>query len=291
MDKFILYSAAFFLFSLIGWILECIWCTILESRETKKFTLVNRGFLTGPLCPIYGAGALAIEFALRRFDDNLLVIFLLGIVVGDVIEYITSYVMEKIFNARWWDYSDKFLNINGRICLQHSIIWGLLCVTLIKYISPFIFDLLSSVPSEYLTFIIIVTLFLFIIDLVIAVVATMDIKILRSKIKSIVNETEKPEIEIVEIGCSNTNSISDRISDFKNKVNSISFTRRMNIRRLLREMPLVKEQVNNQFNQLKNSVDISDELKEVLKKMKDFFLQVPEKAKKNKNNKNNKKDL
>lgn len=268
-----LYAAYFFFYSFVGWMLECFWCTVSETRDSKKFTFINRGFLIGPLCPIYGCAALTMTIFLQPFAHNLWIVFFLGILVCDIVEYLTSYIMEKIFNARWWDYSQRFMNLNGRICLQHTCIWGFLSVLFIVFISPTVTKLILTVPENYFIILIFCMLAIFIADLFIAVVATIDINILRSKIRSIRSASEDIEkIEVVEIGSSGNNNLFERFNDFKEKINSLSFPRRMNIKRILREMPRLKEQMRYQLEELKNiPVDIKEDFKDVQKDFKSLF--------------------
>jgi len=273
LDKLMLYTAYFFFYSFFGWVLECIWCTVSETRKNKKFTFINRGFLIGPLCPIYGCSALTMTIFLQPFAHNLWIVFFLGILVCDTVEYLTSYIMEKIFNARWWDYSQRFMNLNGRICLQHTFIWGFLSVLFIRFINPNVTNLILKVPEDYFSILIYIMLTLFIIDFFIAVVATIDINVLRSKIRSIRSASDGVEkVEVVEVGSSGNNNIFDRLNDFKEKMNSLSFPRRMNIKRIVREMPRLKDQMRSQLEELKSiPIDIKEEFKDVQKDLKNLF--------------------
>ena len=114
------YFLYFIIYSFLGWTMEVI-CKLVEL---KKF--VNRGFLIGPICPIYGYGVLAIVLIIGSFKGDLLAVFLKSILVCSILEYLTSYLMEKIFKARWWDYSNKKFNLNGRICLETKIPKGII---------------------------------------------------------------------------------------------------------------------------------------------------------------------
>lgn len=111
MNKIYFYFILFLIYSFIGWFMEvCV-----TYPKNKK--LVNRGFLLGPYCPIYGYSSIIMIFYLNHYKDNPLTVFLLAVVVCSFIEYMVSYIMEKMFNARWWDYSTRKFNINGRVCL------------------------------------------------------------------------------------------------------------------------------------------------------------------------------
>ena len=127
------YFLLFISYSVIGWIME----TILKTIEYKKF--VNRGFLIGPYCPIYGCGALLMTFLLQGYVHDPIVLFVFNIIICSILEYSTSYIMEKIFKARWWDYSYTKYNINGRICLDTMIPFGLLGLLMMYVINPFIY--------------------------------------------------------------------------------------------------------------------------------------------------------
>ena len=111
---------------------ESTLCSITQRKP------VNRGFLNGPICPVYGFGALIIVFTLENVKGNLLALFLASAVLTCTLEYITSYLLEKLFKTQWWDYSKRRFNLNGRICLEGAIVFGLLSVLLMEFIHPFI---------------------------------------------------------------------------------------------------------------------------------------------------------
>lgn len=128
--QFVDWALRFFLYSLTGWIIESVYATILAHRW------VNRGFLNGPYCPIYGCGALIILLALNPLRHNWWLLLIAAIVLTTVLEYITGYVMEKAFKTRWWDYTKYILNLHGRICLQTSLLWGGMCLLLVYLVEP-----------------------------------------------------------------------------------------------------------------------------------------------------------
>lgn len=143
---FLNYFVYFIIYSFIGWVYESIFRTITHKK------IINSGFLNGPLIPIYGFGAVIIIFLF--FDDNLSLIplFLSAIVVTTILEYVTSYVMEKIFQARWWDYSDKPFNVNGRVYLLGAVVFGAFSVILVKYVHPDIISFVSSININLIYF-------------------------------------------------------------------------------------------------------------------------------------------
>lgn len=154
---------SFALYSLLGWACESTYCSI----PAKKF--INRGFLNGPFCPIYGVGALLVIFLLRPFTKNIVVLFVFGVLITSVVEYITSLLLEKLFHTTWWDYSKRRFNINGRVCLRNSLLFGVLSVLLVHFINPFVEKLEGWIPEPLLPVIAFVFLFYFITDSVITV--------------------------------------------------------------------------------------------------------------------------
>lgn len=133
----------FFIYALIGWVCEFIYCGIID----KKFE--NRGFLFGPYCPIYGTGALLIIYILHPIFQSALWLFVATVTVCTVLEYIVGWAMEKVFHMRWWDYSNQPLNLNGRICVLNSSLFGLMGLLLIYIVHPFIITLLDKIPTQF----------------------------------------------------------------------------------------------------------------------------------------------
>lgn len=131
------------IFSVIGLVIETLYCYfttgILESRK---------GLLWGPFCPVYGVGGAVIILTLNKFKDSKWKLFLFGIILGGIIEYVLSYILEAIYGIRFWEYSYLYSNLNGRICLTYSIFWGILSVFLIKWIKPEIDRLIEKIPYK-----------------------------------------------------------------------------------------------------------------------------------------------
>ena len=153
------YIALFFIYSFAGWVME----TVQISIRQKKF--VNRGFLVGPYCPIYGVGCISMILLLNRYINDPFTLFIMSILLFSFLEYFTSYFMEKIFKIRWWDYSRRKFNINGRICLETMIPFGLGGMFIMYIVNPFFLKMLSHIPDVLLTVISIVLALVFIFDL------------------------------------------------------------------------------------------------------------------------------
>lgn len=130
----------FFIYSFLGW----VWETGYVSVKQGKF--INRGFINGPFCTIYGFGALAVYLILKPVSGNLIILFLGGIVVATLLEYVTAVLMESIFHTSWWDYSDKKFNFQGRICLGASLGWGFFSVILFRVFHPVVEKIVSFYP-------------------------------------------------------------------------------------------------------------------------------------------------
>ena len=141
MYKFCFLLLLFIIYSFLGWCME----VVDTYYHEKKF--VNRGFMIGPYCPIYGTGALLVIWQLSDYIDKPFGLFVTSMVLCSIIEYGCSYLMEKIFNTRWWDYSDKKFNINGRICLETMIPFGIGCLLVMYVVNPFLTNILEMLPK------------------------------------------------------------------------------------------------------------------------------------------------
>ena len=134
----------------MGWIVliySCLgWCCEVAFAALKTGKFVNRGFLNGPVCPIYGFGVLSVVLVLEPVKDNLLLLFFGSMVFTSLLEFIAGFAMERIFHDKWWDYSNNPFNIKGYICLEFSIIWGIACVLVVDIIHPIIMKLVNAVP-------------------------------------------------------------------------------------------------------------------------------------------------
>lgn len=156
--SFLFYFLLFIIYSILGWLME----VISIGLEKKKF--INRGFLIGPYCPIYGFSSIIMILLFSQYRDDPLVLFILATVVCTFFEYITSFFMEKLFKARWWDYSHQSFNINGRVCLKNSAIFGILGCLLITVINPFVSGILLSISNNLLIYVGSVLLIAFLVD-------------------------------------------------------------------------------------------------------------------------------
>ena len=131
----------FFIYAFLGWCTEVSYAALV----TGKF--VNRGFLNGPVCPVYGFGVVIVLAGLAPLEENLLLLFLGSVALTSSLEWLTGFVLEKLFHQRWWDYSDQPFNLSGYICLRFSIAWGFACLFVVKLLHPTVLLLIRLVPK------------------------------------------------------------------------------------------------------------------------------------------------
>ena len=159
-----LYILLFFVYSFLGWFMESIGGIFV----VKKY--VNRGFLIGPYCPVYGTGVVLITLLLNNSTDNCISLFINVMVICGVLEYLTGYLMEKIFKARWWDYSDNRFNINGRVCLETLVPFSIMGTLFLYVINPILINLFVSAPDILIHIITWVLFFIIIIDTIFSLI-------------------------------------------------------------------------------------------------------------------------
>ena len=122
---------SFFIYGFLGW------CSEVAFAAFKQHSFVNRGFLNGPICPIYGIGVTVVVASLQPYVGNLILLYITSTILVTFLEWLTGFLLEKMFHHRWWDYSEMPLNIGGYVCPLFSAIWGVACVLIVKLIYPF----------------------------------------------------------------------------------------------------------------------------------------------------------
>lgn len=225
MNTAIKYILLFFFYSAAGWLGESIYCSIPARKP------INRGFLTGPLCPIYGTGALVMAIILgplKELPQSFTVfgyeipyavplIFVAGMVLCDIVEFITSVIMEKLFHARWWDYSNKKFNIQGRICLTHTFYWGIAALVFMFAVHPFVERQYNKIPQQIIYAILVVVLFVFVLDLINALRNALDVKSMMDKFRKLeasMNSAKDEVISRLQTIQANVIRTSDRFTTF-----------------------------------------------------------------------------
>ena len=153
----------FVIYAFLGWCTEVAYAAL----DTGKF--VNRGFLNGPVCPVYGCGVLVVIVVLTPLKENFLILFFGSFLLTTVIEFITGFLLEKLFHNQWWDYSNEHFNIFGYVCLKFSILWGIACTLIMDVIHPTIYKVIKIVPKLPGTVILVLLCIAFAVDLIITV--------------------------------------------------------------------------------------------------------------------------
>lgn len=172
------YILLFFIYSFLGWLIEVV------GKLIQKGKFINRGFLIGPYCPIYGFAALTMIFLWKGYLNDPFTLFILITLTAAILEYITSFILEKIFKTRWWDYSNYKFNINGRICLETMIPFGFAGLILMYVLNPFFESLLNSLPQIFLNISAFILLTSFIIDNIITTKIIFNITTISKNIKT-----------------------------------------------------------------------------------------------------------
>ncbi len=162
----------FMIYSVIGYLAEISYCSFIHKK-----IILNRGFLLGPYLPIYGIGAMIIVYLLKSYENDYLALFVMSIVVCSLVEYFVSYLIEKIFKVRFWDYSDKKLNINGRVCLENALLFGIGSIFLVKFIHPIISQLILSFSDITLFIVGGILLTVFLLDFILSVFTMVELKL------------------------------------------------------------------------------------------------------------------
>lgn len=234
------YFLLFIIYAVIGWCMEVI-CKLIQY---KKF--VDRGFLIGPYCPIYGVGALLITFFLNKYVQDPVVLFVMAVVVCGILEYLTSYFMEKIYHARWWDYSSKKFNINGRICLSNLIAFGILGM-FINISNPFLIGQLEKLPSLWLNIIFWSVLSIFVIDNIVSGIINNSIKTTTKQLGEKMDNTEEITKKVREI-LQKKSALHRRLINAYPKIQAVKFKIKEKTRK-------IKEQIEEQKEDIKDKID------------------------------------
>ena len=243
-----MYILIFYTYSFLGWCFESFG-SIFNPR-VKKF--VNRGFLIGPICPVYGSGVVLITFLLRKYADDIPALFFLSMLVSGTLEYLTSYFMEKLFNARWWDYHNRKFNINGRVCLEMLIPFGIGGTVIAHFLNPMFIDFFSKIDPKILTIAIVLMVFTNIVDYIISFVVISRFK------KAVYSEAD------------NTEEISNMVKEVtkekleEEKQNVIRTRRRIRLKRLI-----IKNKIRYNSKQTLRKLDLSS--KDIAKSIYDKY--------------------
>ena len=191
MDINVIHLIAYIIvYSFLGWILESVYKTIYCRR------FVNSGFLVGTFCPIYGFGAAIMYLFLDNFKDNIVLLFFAGMIILSLWEYIVGILLEKLFKTKYWDYSNNFINFQGRICLKNSLIWGILGVIFTKVTQPYISELITKIPNDIIIPLETAIVVLVIIDAIYSTIKVNNINIGMDKLSEITDTIKQKMDEL-----------------------------------------------------------------------------------------------
>ena len=213
----------FMIYSIIGWMIEVSYHAVTMGR------VVNRGFLNGPLCPVYGSGVLMVLMVLNLcgkffgFETDLskastVMLFIIGIIFATLIELIAGFILDRFFHARWWDYRDRRFNLNGYICLEFSIYWGLGIAFVLRVIQPFFEKTVHKVPLRIGIIILSACYLIFLIDLIITVLTVLKLNKQLSKMRDMELAIQRLSDGMSEFIGTNTIKTVEKINDSHEKV-------------------------------------------------------------------------
>lgn len=261
-----LYFICFMIFSFMGWVYESIYCTL----RTHHWN--NRGFLFGAICPIYGVGGitatLVFNVIFKKDEAAIWQIFLISMIGSAVLEYVTSYVLEKLFHAVWWDYSDMPLNINGRICIPASIGFGIAGILVVKYISPFVFGLVDNIPPIAIEGIAMVAIAFLGADLALTVSGLTQLVKKMEEIETEFNEKMEASYQIIE---EKRQLISGKMEEYEkltaDKIKEYSLTMSLAQHHALRSMKKFRStgttRIAEKFKETINSLPVLEKIRKI----------------------------
>lgn len=173
------------IYSVLGWIVESIYMSFCNRK------LTNRGFIHGPMCPIYGVGAMSVYFILRPMEGNLVALYFGGAFLATFLEYLTAVVMQKVFGCIWWDYNDKPFNYKGILCLESTIAWGFYTLFLFLFLHKWVNSFMSLYSRTTGIYISVLLIVYYVIDFTISLIGAIDLNVKLKKLSGIVDEMQE----------------------------------------------------------------------------------------------------
>lgn len=250
------YTAYFLIYAFLGW------CTEVAYKAVSTGKFVNRGFLNGPVCPIYGFGMLLIIAFLTPIQDNVFLLFAGGVLLTSLLEFVTGFALEKIFHAKWWDYSGEPLNIKGYVCLKFSIAWGLGCVLIMETIHPIVSTLVTVIPYVACKVLIALGLALMLADTILTVNTVTKLNRQLARLEELGIAMRKVSDELGE-------NIFEGVSDIKEKSDSIKTA-------IETDIQLIKDAGEEYRTDMK---ELRSELAETRDEMREMFKETLEEKK------------
>lgn len=232
----------FIIYSFFGWVMESVLKTVIQKKP------VNSGFLYGPFCPIYGFGAIIMFLFLQGFKEKPILLFIIAFFVLSLWEYIVGWALEKVFNTKYWDYTDNKFNISGRVCLMNSLFWGFLGVIFIRYMHPYIMERVATINQTELVILTVLLTIIMITDAIISAIKVNDISISLEKLKEI-TASIKDKIEELNKKQIDKESIQQAIEELKYKQTKIKRRLLRRTNRLKKAFPTMKSDAIEKINE------------------------------------------
>ena len=248
------------IYSFLGWVLESV------SKSIEQKELVNSGFLKGPICPIYGFGALIMILGLSFLKDNIILLFIVSFFILSLWEYIVGVFLEKVFKTKYWDYSHLKFNFQGRICLKNSLAWGVLGVLFVRYIHPCIANVVILIPIHDLKYLLIIIYSALTVDVVTSISEVTNLELAISKMNEL-GDTIKEKVEELKNTKTKVNkeNIEKMIRELKITQTKLKIKIYKQTRRMKKAFPSMNSETITKF--LSQKVDL-ESLKKYLKKEK-----------------------
>lgn len=257
----------FLIYSFFGWCLEVVY----QAIEHGKF--INRGFLNGPYCPIYGFGVIIVTGALDPIKSNAVVLFFGSVLLTSMLEFITGFVLEKIFHMHWWDYSEEKFNIRGYICLKFSLLWGVACIIVVRIIHPAVSVFVDKFPATAGIVIISVYMIGVASDMIVTVLAIIHFKRrivllenISSQMRKLSDKTGEKIFDTVEEAMNRKEELDAKSAEFRKKYDELKERykavlekREHTIERIQRSFPKLSfdsiKSFREQLDEIKNKIN------------------------------------
>ncbi|MDU6306709.1 MAG: hypothetical protein E6579_08630 [Clostridium sp.] len=252
MQTFVTLTLFFSVYSMLGWLCESIYCSIPQKRW------INRGFLNGPFCPVYGFGALLILAVLSpllgvfEFPLELIVLFFTATLLTSVLEYVTSVLLEKLFHTSWWDYSNHKYQIHGRVCLMNSLLFGVMSTLVLEVLHPLISSLLTAIP-RIVSFPLAGGLFVyFILDGTVTTIGILRMNGKLAQLQTILDEIRERTTAVAE---TNLAGLEHSLDELRDKADEFKSETLLSLRQALEELRLKTDDVKTEsIERLRNSI-------------------------------------
>lgn len=256
-------ASYFIIYAFFGWCLEVVY----QAVEHGEF--INRGFLNGPYCPIYGFGVILVCGALDPIKGNIIVLYFGAVIMTTTLEFITGFLLEKIFRQKWWDYTNERFNLKGYICLKFSLLWGVACLVTVRLIHPLVTAFLEKMPPKLGLILLSVILIGFLSDAIITVCAIIHIRnklIITERISADMRKLSDAAGERifsgVEYVMDKKTELDNKNAELRQKLDGLADK----YKKLSEERDITLKRISKAFPKL--SVDRKAELKERLEKLK-----------------------